>query len=159
MAPNVLMHSSVNLSHVGVVDCSAVHGRAFRARNFLLQESCQATDPPVNCWNRVGWKSGCSTKLSAMFRKFRNLANELRIRASPNPRIQRKGERLRANSREHIKARTLRFHPRTTRTGQGAWRTTRSVVLPSKTCASPVRPWVAITIKSAFRVLAVFVIS
>ena len=37
---------------------------------------------------------------------------------------------------------------RTESTGQGAWRTTRSATLPMSACASPVRPWVPITIRS-----------
>jgi hypothetical protein len=37
----------------------------------------------------------------------------------------------------------------TARTGQGARRKTRSVTLPMSMCASPVRPWVDITIRSA----------
>jgi hypothetical protein len=39
-------------------------------------------------------------------------------------------------------------------TGQGAVRTTRSATLPNIKCATPVRPWVPITIKSILRAVA-----
>ena len=53
----------------------------------------------------------------------------------------------------------LRTQARTTRTGQRAWRTTRSAVLPSSACFSPVYPWVEMTIRSTFNDWAALVIS
>src|SRR5215467_13209999 len=67
-------------------------------------------------------------------------------KALPTTRIQ---ERDRPSSMS-----TCCYLPRTVSTGQGAAVTTREATLPRKNLANPVRPWVPMTIRSAFFDLA-----
>ena len=52
------------------------------------------------------------------------------------------------------RVRHVAYLPRTVSTGQGAAATTREATLPRKNLAKPVRPWVPMTIRSAFFDLA-----
>jgi hypothetical protein len=54
-----------------------------------------------------------------------------------------------SNQRKHFQ------RCRNTSTGQGAWRTTRSVVLPNSACFKPVKPCVEMMIKSILRLRAI----